>query len=98
MNTPFNSYKEAADYARELACGSGETVRIVRNEGKFIVEWPESLGLDDDTDRHHEEDTSVELFKSDYVLLQEEIDDELRGYTISSARSDEEGWLYDDED
>lgn len=105
MRRRFSSYKEAAELARDLAYEMGETIRVARGEGGFFVEMPESCQLSDDTDdgpvityEAYKEDEFFTRFKSDVELLQEEISDELSGFTSSSALGEEDGWFYDDED
>lgn len=95
----FDTFKEAAEFAKLVAESYEFTIAITRSEDEFSVAYPDHIAADFESCVDKEllnDDVGTPLFieDSDYQdsikVAAEYVDD----YTESLARSEEEGWFY----
>lgn len=97
----FNNFKEASEFAKNLAEKHEVTIALGRRANSFYVEIPEGLAIvDDDEEPEYEEEYLPEEYNYqddyDYQETQREIREEVWDYAESMARSEEEGWFHPD--
>lgn len=92
----FNNFKEASEFAKNLAAKHEIPITFGRRENSFYVEIPEGLViLDDDEEEYFPEEYNYQD-DYDYQETQREIREEIWDYAESMARSEEEGWFHPD--
>jgi hypothetical protein len=104
MRESFNSFNDAKKFAAKMSTSSNVSLRYGSDRtGLFFVEIPAHLVKEhvpnepivityDDDNEHFENYYDVEIQE-----IQQEITSEIWSNYEDQARSDEEGWYYDDE-
>jgi len=94
----FSTYKESADMAKHLSTIHKTTIQFGRKDSKFFVDVPDDIDHDEgiELERKYTDAKNSYLKDYDHQENQIEIREEISDYAESLARSDDEGWFYDE--
>ncbi|WP_108946472.1 hypothetical protein [Shewanella halifaxensis] len=99
----FNTYNEASKLAKDISVTHNVTIKFGRKESGFFVDIPDELDQGDEPEsiEYELEDYAVEdsyVEDHNYQETLREIREEISDYADSMARSEEDGWFYDNTD